>query len=344
MATTRTKLVARQNVKAISRQDWDALAHGSIFKNPFFAPACLLSALRHLDTEKTVYVVAHYLEQRLVCLFPIVIMRHKMGFKMVRIWNHNHCPLSDPLSIDNQQTSLAIESVLQQTGAMCFSAERHSPNSLGKASGQGCLIHQSYRGQISNFKSKSELFANMPPKVRSESKRIVRRINQELNLTYKTSQEMPQFDWFRAYCELEHSGWKSGAKGSILSQPNYLAYYKGFIDQSINTKELEFQGIFHNQKPVALAFRMISGNCAFDIKTSYDESHKKLYPGVVLEILNLIELAKLEFDFVDSCTQPNNRVINRLWPEQKIVHDSILFGKGFVASMLEKMMRWKRQK
>lgn len=337
-----TQLLPRDEIDRVSHQEWDELSSKSIFKNPFYARNCLTAAFKSLDSNKTLFLAVSFADNKLVTLFPVEFARHKIGFKMINVWSHNHCPLSDPLSLNNTDTSRTIFNLLQQTGATCFGAERHSPQSLGELVTQKSLIHQTFRGQVSQFKAKKEYYACLPAKVRSESKRIVRRINQELNLSYKTSKELPEFGWFEAYCQLEHSGWKSGAKGSILSQPNYLQYYNEFIDKALNNNQVEFQGIFHDEKPVALSFRMISENCAFDIKTSYDEAYRRLYPGVVLEILNLIELHQLDFDFVDSCTQPNNRVINRLWPEQKIVHDSIFFKNSFIGTVLDKMMRWKR--
>ncbi len=337
-----TQLLAREELHNAPIEAWDELASNSVFKNPFYARNSLLSAFKSLDLNKVLYLVVSYLDDKLVTLMPVEVTRHRLGYKMVSAWSHNHCPLSDPLSLDTDYTSITITNLLSKTGATCFSAHRHSPTVLGQTISRNSIIHQTYRGQISRFKSKKEYYDCLPAKVRSESKRIVKRIEQELNLTYHTSNKRPEFNWFEAYCQLEHSGWKSGARGSILSQNGYLNYYSGFIDIAMRENQVEFQGLFHNDEPVALSFRMISEGCAFDIKTSYDEAYKRLYPGVVLEILNLIELHRLDFAFVDSCTQPNNRVINRLWPEQKIVHDSIYFNNSIIGTLLNKMLRWKR--
>ena len=55
---------------------------------------------------------------------------------------------------------------------------------------------------------------------------------------------------------------------------------------------MKFQGLFNDKGAIAMSIRLISNNRGFDIKTSFNESRRALYPGVTLEICNMQDLEK----------------------------------------------------
>ena len=342
--TLQISILDREKLSEVSAKAWDELSVNSQLKNPFFARDSLLSALNCIDLDKQIFLVAAYQNSQLCTLFPIEIKRHRLGFRCIHIWRHQHCFLSDPLSLNEALSSTVIVELLNRLKISCFMVERHSPMSLGQHVHSKSIINQTYRGQVSELKVKHDYYSLLSSKVRSESKRVVKRMFRELDITYRTSNDYPEFDWFNEYCQLEHKGWKAGVSGSILSQQDYYQYYQGFAPEALKSGKIEYQGLFIAGVPVAMSVRMIDGHSSFDIKTSFDETYKKFYPGVVLEILNLNDLQGSHYDIVDSCTHEQNNVVNRLWPEQKIVYESVFFRNSVQGIILNKMLISKRQR
>ncbi|MET1254885.1 GNAT family N-acetyltransferase [Aliikangiella maris] len=332
------KLIERNKVDLIDSQQWNELATNSQFKNPFFSQLVLSAALKNISLKKNIKVVTAFEQEKLVALFPVIIYRHYLGFKCIKIWCHEHCFISDPLVSDTQLMDDINLQLLNALNASCFLVETYSPMSLGKLFNQRGFHRQSFRGMITQFKDKQNYYQSLSKKVRSESRRVIKKIFSDTSVYYTTSEKQLDYPWFQAYCQLEHAGWKSKVKGAILSQPEYQKYYEDFIEQAIKDKSIQFQALMRNDKPIAIAIRMLSEDYFFEIKTSFDDNFRQLYPGVVLELLNLEGLEGVNFTCVDSCTDSHNRVINRLWPEQKIIFSSIFFKNNLIEKIFYRIL------
>ncbi len=88
--------------------------------------------------------------------------------------------------------------------------------------------------------------------------------------------------------ELEASGWKGRAATAILSSPETELFYRGVAEAFHAAGELRLSRIDLDGKPAAFDFSILHANRLFLIKTAYDESHRKLAPGLVLR-LGIIE-------------------------------------------------------
>jgi hypothetical protein len=74
---------------------------------------------------------------------------------------------------------------------------------------------------------------------------------------------------------------------------------------------------------------------AFSYKTAYDERFRAMAPGVLLEIELLRRLHDEfpEVGWIDSCTLPNNGLLNDLWPEQRTIGSVALAAPGMLGSV-----------
>jgi hypothetical protein len=187
------------------------------------------------------------------------------------------------------------------------------------------VIIRSTRGAISNTREIGEHLKALPKKQRSENKRIRKRLLEKHNATYQTSRDMPSIDWLDTYCKLEDSGWKRRQNGSIYANPEVHRYYSEVNEEALKMGKIDFQGLFGGHTTLAVSFRISSRSRAFELKTAYDENFRSSYPGAVLELINLETIDADSYTFIDSCTSPENRLVNRLWPDRMDIWNSFYF-------------------
>ncbi len=331
----RIEILSRSQASTIDTTQWNKLASNSLFINPFYERWSLLPALEFLQREDDVNVIVAYKEDKLVALFPIKLRKTYFGLRYISLWQHDHCFLCDPLCTDSFVLANIFDHILRKMKVAMMRIPQHSVLSYGQEVDRNSIVFSTSRGAIFNSNEIKTHLDNLPRKIRIENRRITNRLFKETNALYITSMDNPERNWLEDYCQLEHTGWKKKAGGSILSEPSVYDYYSSMYKYAKSSKQIEFQGLFYEQTMFAISFRIISKKQAFEMKTTYNEQYKRLYPGVVLEIMNLLELSNARFKLIDSSTNPNNALINRLWPEQRTIVNSSYFNRRLSGKLLK---------
>ncbi|TQV88712.1 GNAT family N-acetyltransferase [Aliikangiella coralliicola] len=339
----RIKILTRNQANQIDSKQWDELANKSQFVNPFYERWSLLPALEFLQKDDKVYLVTASIDEELVALFPIKIEQHSLGIRYLSVWQHDHCFICDPLCSQPSLLVGIIRHVVQKLKVLVVEIQRHSRESYGHQFDLESCTFSETRGVIFKTDQISNHLESLPRKVRAENRRVKKRLFNQANATYLTSKEDQSKNWLKEYCQLEHTGWKGIAKGSILSNENVYRYYQTMFNSAWQSGKVEFQGLFSDQTPVAISFRIISRNRAFELKTSYHENYRQFYPGVVLELMNIEALAGTEFKLVDSCTSSENYLINRLWPDQRNLYRSLYFHNRLSGKLLKMLYKLKNR-
>lgn len=71
---------------------------------------------------------------------------------------------------------------------------------------------------------------------------------------------------------------------------------------------------------MAAQCNLISHDAIFGFKTTYDENLSEYSPGVQLNIEALRRFHERDdLNLFDSCTQPSNLMINRYWPDRRLI-------------------------
>ncbi len=337
------RILAREDVSNIDAEQWDKLASDSVFVNPFYERWSLIPALEFLHKEDEVYVVATYDKDVLTALFPIHLKLSYFGIRYLCLWRHTHCFLCDPLIQSTVSLAKIFNYVLRKMKVSVMRIPQHSELSYGEDIDRRSVVFSSTRGAIFNTSDIKRHLGNLPSRVRAENKRITKRLFKEVNAQYITSKDEPNRNWLDDYCQLEHAGWKRNVSGSILSDDSQYNYYRAMYNLSKISNNIEFRGIFDEQSMLSISFRITSRNHAFELKTSYNEKFKRLYPGVVLELMNLDDLSSSKFKFVDSSTNSDNSLINKLWPEQRKLVNSLYFDGRLMGKLLKFMYKIKNR-
>ncbi len=337
------KILPREQISNVDINQWDTLANSSLFVNPFYESWSLIPALELLQRDDKVYLVAAYTGSKLVALFPIHLKRSYFGIQYLSLWQHEHCFICDPLCQDSSKLARIFNHVLDKMNVSMIRIPQHSELSYGVNVDNSSVVFSSTRGAIFNTADIKNHLDSLPRRTRIENKRITKRLFKETNAVYKTSTDDPNRNWLADYCNLEHQGWKKRVSGSILSDQSVYDYYQCIYDKSKASGRMGFQGISDGDNLLAISFRLTSHDYAFEMKTTYNEQYKRLYPGVVLELLNLIDLSKSKYRFVDSNTSSDNYLINRLWPEQRKLVNSMYFNQRLSGKLLKLLYRLKNR-
>lgn len=87
---------------------------------------------------------------------------------------------------------------------------------------------------------------------------------------------------------LEAGGWKGAAGTAIVSQPETEAFYREIAAAFHDRGELRLSRIALDGKAVAFSFCIEHGGRLYSLKAGYDESFRKIVPGLVMQ-LSIIE-------------------------------------------------------
>lgn len=127
-----------------------------------------------------------------------------------------------------------------------------------------------------------ELLASVSRNLRSQVRRYRKRLERGGRVVFRTAmQDSMERDLDRFFA-LEASGWKGAAGTAIRNDPRALMLYTEFARSCARRGWLRVYVLELDGVPIAADFTCVLGDCAFLLKTSFDETYAALSPGVVL--------------------------------------------------------------
>ena len=328
------RLFPRERSTEIPRQAWESLAQHSIVSNPFYERWNLKAALENLELSANVEVVTAWQDDQLVGLFPICYSTRLPFFTSASVWKHDECYCTSPL-VKNKSIWTEILSLLwkvRRVNMLINTTQTHHP--LTPDSSLHLTTRSYQRAALDTTKSFQAMTEAWPRRRRKEWRRLLRKTMDGEHASYQNTRAgQACFAAFDAYTRIECRGWKGRAGTAIAQDKNKLNYYHCMIREGCKTGQVESQLLTFENKAIAASLRIIRGNIAFEVKTSYCESHRQLSPGVLLEMLNMRQLAEGDLQFADSCTQAGNQVMEALWPERVSVFNSVYFGPSLLSKL-----------
>lgn len=318
------RILDRLEAATIDPLSWDSLAQRSCVPNPFYERWHLLSALEHLDLRDQVFVITVYHKGRLVCLFPVCLQRKGFLFRYVILWHFRDCLASDVLREPGIRLAPIVQEVMSRLRVTLLISPAHVKGGFEVGEDFNYCQIRKLRRAVTRLTSWDEYLRGLPRKHRKESKRILSRLIDKEGVRYVTSANELGSEWFSRYCEIEQQSWKATGGRLLSAEDDRIRYYEKAIERGCLEKKVEFQALLKEDEVLAISFRFTSGRKGFDIKTSYNEKYKALYPGVVLELLNIKNVLVGGYDLIDSCGW-HNRVVERFWPDRIDVFRTVVF-------------------
>ncbi|MGJ3264953.1 MAG: GNAT family N-acetyltransferase [Salinarimonas sp.] len=123
------------------------------------------------------------------------------------------------------------------------------------------------------------------------------------------------------FMALERGGWKGRMGTALATHPVTRAFARDLFLSARGPVTARADLIVLDGAPIAASLALVSAGTAFLIKTAYDERHRTLGPGVLLEDAIVRALHEERFcDRLDSATLPGS-VLESLYPDRMAIAD-----------------------
>jgi CelD/BcsL family acetyltransferase involved in cellulose biosynthesis len=322
------------------------LARRSLENNPFFEPAMLLPALRFIDAHQRLEIVCVRRGSRLLGLFVMQRgnVRDGIPIAVLRSWSHRYCLLSNPL-LDSQEGAAAfealagwVESGQAPTAVLEFPMIRHE----GPFARMLREVPQTRDGWVADeVVSQRAVLTRAHPgedvisgRHAKELRRLERRLAERGTLEFE---ELPSNGavgpWMDEFLALEASGWK-GREGTAIGQSaSDRAYFEELAAAAHAEGRLQCLALRLNGAAIAMKLNVFAHDQGFALKIAYDERFAKFSPGVLLERFNQRCFARIAgaYTSLDSCAVEGHPMIERLWPDRRLIASVTLAGRGVAA-------------
>lgn len=135
--------------------------------------------------------------------------------------------------------------------------------------------------------------------------------------------------WTSHFLAMEDTGWKHDEGSSILSCAKETALYQRIIKDAFAAKTLNFTRLCVDEQPIAYTLDIAAPPTGYCLKSAIDQKLRKYSPGVLLEFETLRHyLEQSELTLLDSCSAPDNAILNELWPDRRPVCDLVIGRSG----------------
>lgn len=330
-------------LSATDVERWRELAARAVEPNAFFEPAFVRAAAGHLEDEGASLLVVEAGGVWIACL-PVRRARLAGIAPALRSWCHLYCFLGTPLldagspqaaahallqlALDSRGRPLvldrlgadgpvtaALHAAARELGLEVVTAHRH----------ERALLRRTAEGDRSTAISSHH---------RRELNRLGRRLEAQLDGARSVCDEAGDADAVAGFLELERSGWKGARETALAARPSHAAFFVEVCRAFAAEGRLELLTLRAGDRRVAMKCTLYSGEGGFCFKIAHDAQLRRFSPGVQLERENIrIFDARRSERWQDSCADPDNAMINRLWTDRRQMTTIMLSPPGVRATV-----------
>jgi CelD/BcsL family acetyltransferase involved in cellulose biosynthesis len=312
----------RSEWNSVDVAQWASLADASISINPFYEHWNLLPALRNL-ADDSVSLITLESDGEIHALLPVVGSRIG-AFTGIKSWKHNHCFVNTPLFRSQDALSQLVRQALTHFDTAFFNMDQYAGNIdlISDGSNGTSVINRACQALDISW---DQFLSGHSKRLQSEYRRILRKADTNHFQYSESSPDDSSLEWFDAFSQLEGSGWKGSNNSAIICNDRVYQYYLEVIENGWSQEKMQFQKFCKGGTPVAISFRCVSRGHCYCVKTSFDEDLRSLSPGIALELNNLKSLFESEHVFADSCSSPDNAMLNRLFLDRLPIASTLIY-------------------
>ncbi|MGV3489774.1 MAG: GNAT family N-acetyltransferase [Devosia sp.] len=292
-------------LRQLDRWQWDRLAEEALIENPFYAAQQVLAGLDTIDADLDMQALAIRDDSGdLVGLFPYSRRNRSgyplpMAFGATNDFQYSSTPL---IHRDRAEDVVALwlDDMARGAGRLPW-VLRHVRTDGPLAD----LIHTGARARnfaietILTYRRavltrlpggfEAHLDAVLSRNRLKDVRRTMRRLNELGALEFEHADSPDAVNArIEDFLTLEHSGWKGAEGTSILSSNADAEFFRRAYRIAPDTPTFtSIDSLLLDGRPIAMKLSIRSGQTAFTPKTAYDETYRKLGPGMALEYLML---------------------------------------------------------
>jgi CelD/BcsL family acetyltransferase involved in cellulose biosynthesis len=204
-------------------------------------------------------------------------------------------------------------------------------------------VHEEYERAALRRRPEPTYLDDVNPKRLKELRRLRRRLQEELEAPVEVvdrAQDPAAYDQFLA---LEHEGWKGEAGTALSSGEGTAAFFRTMCGEMAARGHLQLLALQAGARTIAMQCNLLEPQTMFSFKVAYAHEFARFSPGTLLEIDAIgVFHDRLGVVDADSCADPDNELINRLWPDRKRLQIVIAARRGAAGWMPRAMLRAER--
>lgn len=308
---------------------WRELSEQALEPNPFHDPDFVLAAAEGLRPDGLGILVVAEGNEWLCCL-PVHRTRgwRRIPLSGLVTWRNLYSFLGTPLVRIGGGES-ALEHLLEEGG-------RHGGSFLGldllATDGPvGAALERAHAGRGSGpvelgafdraylERRPEQSYLALSAKHRRNFERLRRRLEDDLSSTLELRDRSSDPAAWQEFLDVEASGWKGGdGTGTALATIGHGDLFLEICRRLASRGMLQLIAAEAGGQTAAMLCSLVAGGTAFTFKLASAANLLQYSPGVQVEILYLDYFhANDRLEAADSCAEPDNQMINRLWPDRR---------------------------
>ncbi len=346
-----------QDLPALLAERWDSLSAHALVENPFFDRRHVLAALETLDRGKPLRTLAFEIGDGALAGLFFYQPRSKIPapFPVANSLGNEYVLCGTPL-VHRDHAEPVIKAWLQQIRAGAVPAtwtfaDIDMDSALvqlirkeAEASGLGWNSVDTYeRAFLTRLPGGFEEHLNqvLSKNRLKDVRRTMRRLGEVGAITLEHVEETAQLEQrLEQFLALENAGWKGEMGTSFLARADHAAFARAAYRPGLAA----IDSLLLDGKPIAMKLSIRNGDIAFTPKIAYDESYKKLGPGMALEYMLLEAFYAAEKPVaIDAAATVEGHSALNFFNNQKQMATLIVGRDGWQVSLLARLYRLRQQ-
>jgi CelD/BcsL family acetyltransferase involved in cellulose biosynthesis len=337
----RASLFPLEDLTAQQIGSWSDLGASALEANPFFEHDFVEPAWRHLRPRGAGLLVAHEDERWFACLPGHRPSRwRKLPLAVLAGWRHAYCFLGTPLvAHDAPEGAIValVERGVRESSSRVLALEwldeaSQVTSSLGADERMRTLptvrFEHFERAALHRRESSTYLEETLQGHRRRELQRLRRALERdfgEVALQDRSVEPEAVEDFLR----LEAGGWKGRQGTALAAHTEHAQFFRDVADRFRRAGRLQVLELSTGEQTVAMKCNLLAGETVFCFKIAYDDRFGRYSPGVQLE-REMVDVFhdRGELMSMDSCADPDNEMINRLWPDRRAITSVLVGDRG----------------
>ena len=342
-----TRFLTLDGLDSRDESAWRRLVDRSIDVNPFFEPDFILPAARHLGARSSGLLVLEESGEWLACL-PVNNRATKLQVPVLAGWHTPYSFLGTPLVAEGSERHLPQLLADGLRGKLTGVAvlDQVSVESAAWTALEDAILHGNVVA-VARREFDRAAFAPDEPgtplplstRRRADLRRTRRRLEERLGAEVELVQVEPDGQALEEFLRLEASGWKGEAGTAFAAEATHAAFFTELCHRFAGLGRLELTAMRCGGRTLAMATMLTARDCRYAFKIAFDEEFRKQAPGTQL----IVEVAENPPNgaaaFADSCSDPDNDTLNRLWPDRRKLVSVVLSRPGVRAGVIKRALR-----
>ncbi|MHB1423508.1 MAG: GNAT family N-acetyltransferase [Gemmataceae bacterium] len=339
------------------RAAWQALADDAVEPNVFYEPWMLLPALRHLGADgKNLFVLVARANggrfQELCGFFPLVRSRRflRLPVGVLSLLGHRHCFLRTPL-LRKEAARAAL--------AAFFAWAARDPRGAGiidfsKVCGDGAFFHALVDYLHENarlpfvhechtralFRPDQDAETYLRKAISGGHRRKLARSERQFRASGAVQSAQLESaevleEWLESFLRLEGGGWKGRIGTALACNEADRRFFLETARAAFSLGRLALFALRHDGRPVAMECCFRSGPGCFSFKPAFDEAFARFSPGTLMYLEATRRFHQMpNLQWTDSCTAPDNLLLNRLWVHRRTIMSFFLSSGRYSGDLL----------